>query len=77
MGRPLTRAIAIITYDYLITYDREVRHIWRRRFGVSALLFYAVRYSGLSSAILFTLYGAPFHGKSSMVCGWYDRQIVD
>ena len=58
---------ALISYDYLLTFNREVRHIWRRGFSGAALLFYTVRYPGIAGAIIDVLDLTPFKGMSDKV----------
>ncbi|KAH8103462.1 hypothetical protein BXZ70DRAFT_1005879 [Cristinia sonorae] len=45
-------ASAITWYDYFITFPREVRSLWQRKFNVVTLLFILERYAALT---LFTL----------------------
>ena len=57
----------MISYDYLLTFNREVRQIWRRRFSSAALLFYTVRYPGIASTIFVFLDLIPWKGMSDKV----------
>ncbi|KAI0746827.1 hypothetical protein C8Q80DRAFT_1121541 [Daedaleopsis nitida] len=43
-------AAAFFIYDFAITFDREVRYFWRRRFSVASALFLTIRYFSLLQA---------------------------
>jgi len=42
----------LMGYDLLLTFDRELRTIWKRKYSATTLLFLAVRYTALITAIL-------------------------
>jgi len=37
-------AIAFVIYDHLLTFDIEVKHIWRQKFSAVTVLFFLTRY---------------------------------
>jgi len=39
-----TAAIVLFYYEYLITFDREVRFVWKNRFAYMSALFLSLRY---------------------------------
>ncbi|KAF9549179.1 hypothetical protein CPC08DRAFT_715515 [Agrocybe pediades] len=43
---------SMVLYDYLITFDREVHLIWKRRLSIPCLLFLAIRYYALFVSIV-------------------------
>lgn len=45
-------ALAFVVYDYVITFDREVSNVWRRKFTAASALFYVNRYLSIVSAAL-------------------------
>ena len=59
--------VVIILYDYLLTFDREVLYIWRRRFTSANIIYVLLRYVALASLIVTMLNGFPFAGKTSTV----------
>ena len=59
--------VVIILYDYLLTFDREVLYIWRRRFTSANIIYVLLRYVALASLIVTMLNVFPFAGKTSTV----------
>ena len=51
----LTQTLALVGYDYITTFQRELRIFWRRRLSVPSLLFFFNRYL----AIIFYIGMAP------------------
>ncbi|KAF8989801.1 hypothetical protein BDQ17DRAFT_1256517 [Cyathus striatus] len=50
-------AIALIYYDYALTFPMEVKYIWGRKFRISSILYIFSRYALVSNIIyLLTLY---------------------
>ncbi|KAF9522174.1 hypothetical protein CPB83DRAFT_800905 [Crepidotus variabilis] len=47
-------SLALIYYDYSLTWTREVKYFWRRKFSLSTLLYCLCRYS-LVANVLYTL----------------------
>lgn len=59
---------ALVFYDYALTFDQEVRIIWRAaRFSSPALLFYVVRYAAFFSSILIVLDVTEWPGQNDLV----------
>ncbi|KAF8509671.1 hypothetical protein JB92DRAFT_2944614 [Gautieria morchelliformis] len=55
-------ALAMLTYDYAITFDDEFEFVWKRRWSLGKILFIFHRYFGLLS-LLSVVMGAVFmHG---------------
>ncbi|KAL6302675.1 hypothetical protein BKA93DRAFT_383275 [Sparassis latifolia] len=44
-------AIALLLYDFGLTFDREVQYIWRSKLSLPSLLFYTIRYSTILNAV--------------------------
>ncbi|OCH92830.1 hypothetical protein OBBRIDRAFT_725989, partial [Obba rivulosa] len=42
---------ALCVYEYALTFNDEVRYIWKASFSVPAILFYVSRYSALLNTI--------------------------
>ncbi|KAL7277286.1 hypothetical protein ACG7TL_009142 [Trametes sanguinea] len=59
-------ATALFCFDYMLTFAREVRRIWKLRFTTSAMLFYCVRYSALFNTIFVVLEQTQWKGVSDM-----------
>ncbi|OSC97812.1 hypothetical protein PYCCODRAFT_1376405, partial [Trametes coccinea BRFM310] len=58
---------ALFCFDYMLTFAREVRRIWKLRFTTSAMLFYCVRYSALFNTIFVVLEQTQWKGPSLSV----------
>jgi len=56
-------AVTVIVYDYIITFDEEVRFAWNKRWYLAKTLFMLVRYWNFSSITLDTF--ALFHSGLS------------
>ncbi|KAF8513362.1 hypothetical protein JB92DRAFT_3116431 [Gautieria morchelliformis] len=52
-------ALAMLTYDYAITFDDEFEFVWKRRWSLGKTLFMFHRYFGLLS-LLSLVMGAVF-----------------
>ena len=48
----VNKAIALSIYDYLLTFELEIRHIWSRKFSGATLAFFLNRYGFLLFWIL-------------------------
>ncbi|KAL1949115.1 hypothetical protein VTO73DRAFT_10921 [Trametes versicolor] len=59
-------AVTLVFYDYALTFDQEVRNIWRIRFSSSALLFYVARYAALFTSIWIVLNGTVWSGQNNL-----------
>lgn len=53
--------------DYILTFTREVEHIWKREYSPSAVLFCLVRYSGLVNTLFVVLVETGWTGISDKV----------
>lgn len=53
--------------DYILTFAREVEHIWKREYSASAMLFCLVRYSGLVNTLFVVLVETGRTGISDKV----------
>ncbi|KAL1702024.1 hypothetical protein EV121DRAFT_187671, partial [Schizophyllum commune] len=47
-------SIAVLYYDYALTFSREVQYIWRRKFGLTTILYVCCRYA-LAANVLYLL----------------------
>jgi len=43
--------IALLFYDYSLTWTREVKFVWRRKFSLSTALYLACRYTMITNVI--------------------------
>ncbi|KAI9571176.1 hypothetical protein HD554DRAFT_2079174 [Boletus coccyginus] len=43
--------IAVVVYDYILTFSREVNHVWHRPWTRVSTLFVIIRYIGLCWAV--------------------------
>lgn len=44
--------ITLISYEYLLHFDKEVKYVWKRPWSPMTYLYLVVRYLGLSLALL-------------------------
>ncbi|KAH9941674.1 uncharacterized protein BXZ73DRAFT_98062 [Epithele typhae] len=58
-------SIAIVSYDYFLTLDREIQYIWRRKFTSASAIYIVTRYSSLAANIFTLLNFFPWPGKST------------
>jgi len=49
--------VVTVTYDYVLTFSREVEYIWCRSWGWVSTIFVLVRYLGLGLSIIAALVG--------------------
>ncbi|KAG1808815.1 hypothetical protein EV424DRAFT_1543263 [Suillus variegatus] len=50
--------ITLISYEYLLHFDKEVKYVWKRRpWSPMTYLYLVVRYLGLSLALLWGFWG--------------------
>ncbi|CAA7267335.1 unnamed protein product [Cyclocybe aegerita] len=47
-------SVAVLYYDYALTWTREVQHFWLRKFSLSTALYIAFRY-GMVANVIYTL----------------------
>ncbi|KAL4242431.1 hypothetical protein ABKN59_011813 [Abortiporus biennis] len=59
---------SVAVYDYLLTFDQENQHIWRRRFNLSSTVFVVNRYT-----IIFSILGNVAFG---FISGTHSRSVV-
>jgi len=52
-----TRDAAVLAYDILITNDREIASIWKRKFSIVAFFFLNMRYATLICQVAFMVNG--------------------
>jgi len=50
-------SLAVLLYDILITNDREIASIWKRKFSIVAFLFFNMRYATLLCQVAFMVNG--------------------
>ncbi|KAG1719312.1 uncharacterized protein EDB91DRAFT_475120 [Suillus paluster] len=49
--------ITLVSYDYILQFEKEVRFVWAKQWSVMTCLYLAVRYFGLFLAMLTALWG--------------------
>ncbi|KAG2137572.1 uncharacterized protein EDB93DRAFT_1301950 [Suillus bovinus] len=54
-------AITIISYEYILQFEKEVTFVWAREWSVMKYLYLAVRYFGILVAIISALWGGLFY----------------
>ena len=54
-------------YDYILSFDREARYIWRRRLSSASVLYVLLRYASLAAVVSTMLNLFPFSGKTCVV----------
>lgn len=59
---------ALFSFDYSLTFTREVERIWKHGFSTPAVLFYLVRYPALMSVLFVILEETSWAGISDRVC---------
>ncbi|KAH7928857.1 hypothetical protein BV22DRAFT_1126216 [Leucogyrophana mollusca] len=55
--------VTVLSYDYVLTFSKEVDLVWRRSFSLMSFLYVLVRYFGLAIAIIAGLWGNVIHGS--------------
>lgn len=69
-GHILTlRFQALYVYDYLLTFDREVKYFWNTRQTFGTILFYFYRYPALANTVLEVMSRMDASWQSAEVCG--------
>ena len=51
----LTHDIALLFYDYLLTFEQEVRYVWRHKFSGATVVFFVNRYCMLAYTVIFSV----------------------
>ncbi|KAI0634882.1 hypothetical protein C8Q77DRAFT_1054282, partial [Trametes polyzona] len=67
---------ALLSYDYILTFGREVNHIWRRGFSSSALLFYAARYSAFFNIAFAVMDLSPWPSMTAYALSARNRVVL-
>ncbi|KAF8556921.1 hypothetical protein OG21DRAFT_507966 [Imleria badia] len=52
--------VTAVTYDYVLTFSREVDYVWHRSWTLVSTMFVLIRYVGLCFAIVASLDGSAF-----------------
>jgi len=52
--------VTAVTYDYVLTFSRELHYIWHRPWTWVSTMFLLVRYVGLCGVILISFNGSTF-----------------
>ncbi|KAG2754932.1 hypothetical protein P692DRAFT_20900141 [Suillus brevipes Sb2] len=61
--------ITLISYEYLLLLDKEVKYVWKRPWSLMSCLYLVVRYFGLFLALLCGFWGGLVYiPESSQVC---------
>lgn len=68
---------ALFSFDYSLTFTREVERIWKRGFSTPAVLFYLVRYPALISVIFVILEETSWAGISDQARAVFDHPHVE
>ena len=66
-AQPISIRPALISFDYLLTLDREKQYIWPRGLCSPSILYYSLRYVPISYAIGLPFFLSPI-SKSKEVC---------
>ena len=53
------KTIAIVAYEYVITFHQEIATVWRRPLNLTSLLLLSTRYTAIVSQLLSWLPGSP------------------
>jgi hypothetical protein len=53
--------ITLITYEYMLQFEKEVKFVWERQWSVMAYLYLVVRYFGIALAIICAVWGGLFY----------------
>ncbi|KAG0692474.1 hypothetical protein DFH29DRAFT_969298 [Suillus ampliporus] len=66
-------AITLISYDYILQFEKEIQFVWARRWSMMSSLYLAVRYFGIFLAMLCALWGGLMYmPESSYVTSSFD-----
>jgi len=60
--------VTAVTYDYVLTFSREVHYIWHRPWTWVSTMFLLVRYVGLCGVILIGFDGSTFVSGPVIIC---------
>ncbi|KAG2122933.1 hypothetical protein DEU56DRAFT_67947 [Suillus clintonianus] len=53
--------ITLVTYEYILQFEKEVKFVWERQWTAMTYLYLVVRYFGLFLAITFACWGGLFY----------------
>jgi hypothetical protein len=53
--------IALISYDYMLQFEKEVTFVWERQWSVMAYLYLLVRYFGIVLIMICAIWGGLFY----------------
>ncbi|KAI5821796.1 hypothetical protein K523DRAFT_319809, partial [Schizophyllum commune Tattone D] len=60
-------SIAVLYYDYALTFSREVQYIWRRKFGLTTILYVCCRYALAANVLYLLAISGHIHEVSCVV----------
>ncbi|KAJ8587560.1 hypothetical protein M405DRAFT_302792 [Rhizopogon salebrosus TDB-379] len=63
----------LISYDYLLLFEKEVAYVWKRRWSLMSCLYLVVRYLGLFLALLCGCWGGLWYMPESVS---YDLAVL-
>ncbi|KAI0783811.1 hypothetical protein C8Q75DRAFT_782194 [Abortiporus biennis] len=66
---------SVAVYDYLLTFDQENQHIWRRRFNLSSTVFVVNRYTIIFSILGNVAFGFISGTHSSCLGLWFSISV--
>ncbi|EPQ56046.1 hypothetical protein GLOTRDRAFT_13648, partial [Gloeophyllum trabeum ATCC 11539] len=69
-------SIALLYYDYALTFPREVKYIWGHKFRISTLLYVFCRYALVANILYLLAVAGKLHARvrrdMSLICNtWY------
>lgn len=70
-------SLALIFYDYAITFSKEVKHIWKQQLSGTSVLFFLSRYGTIADRMFVILQLFPWKGqtvKVSLLTQFKDRE---
>ena len=69
--------IALIYYEYIITFYQEVATVWRRRLTLTSLLLLSTRYVLLLSTVWILIPATPVVSISNLLCCQFLTEYTD
>ena len=60
--------LAMYCYEYLVTVDQEIEHVWAKKWTISTWIFVANRYTGLISVLQCFVPGPTFAVRDTLIC---------
>ncbi|KAG2137724.1 hypothetical protein BD769DRAFT_284772 [Suillus cothurnatus] len=61
--------ITLISYDYMLQFEKEVTFVWQRKWSVMTYLYLAVRYFGIFLAMIGAFWGGLFYMSEAVSYG--------